>query len=125
VCALAAWARALLTLGRPGEALALARSAVELLDGLVRVEEGEAAARLIYAEALAATGDQAAAAVAIAVARERILARAADMHRADLKQSFLERVLENARVLELASLWRMNTAAAPADRTPSVPALGG
>jgi len=124
VCALAAWARALLSLGRPVEALALARSAVEILDGLVRVEEGETAARLAYAEALFATGDRAAAEVAIAVARERILARVGEMHRADLRQSYLERVVDNARVLELASIWRMNASAA-AERSPSVPALGG
>ena len=105
VCALSAWARALLALGRSGEALGLARSAVEILDGLVRVEEGEAAARLAYAEALAATGDQTGATVAITIARERILARAVEMHRADLKQSYLERVVDNARILELARAW--------------------
>ena len=98
---------------------------MELLDGLVRVEEGEAAARLTYAEALAATGDHAAAAVAIAIARERILARAADMHRADLRQSYLERVTDNARVLELAASWHAAGAPAIGPRASSLPALGG
>ena len=125
VSALAAQARALLALGRAPEALGLARTAVELLDGLVRVEEGEAAARLAYAEALSATGEHAAAKVAVAIARERILARAADMHRADLKQSYLERVADNARVLELASAWVAPGMPTVAQLPSSVPALSG
>jgi serine/threonine protein kinase/tetratricopeptide (TPR) repeat protein len=113
VCALAARARALLSLGRAVEARSAAESAVGILDGLVRVEEGEAAARLVYAEALAASGDRAAAAVAIAVARERIVARASEIRRADLKDSFLERVTDNARTFELCRAWGAPTTMRP------------
>jgi serine/threonine protein kinase/tetratricopeptide (TPR) repeat protein len=125
VCALSARARALIALGRSGEALGLARNAVELLDGLVRVEEGEAAARLAYAEALAATGDQAAASVAIAIARDRILARAVEMQRLDLKQSYLERVTDNARILELARTWCTPSAHVTSERPSSAPTVTG
>jgi tetratricopeptide (TPR) repeat protein len=124
VAALAARARALLCLRRGAEAVSLARDAVQILDGLVRVEEGEAAARLTYAEALAATGDHAAAAVAIAIARERIVSRAAEMSRDDLKRSYLERVTDNARTLELARVWCAPGAPTAPRSAPSVRAMG-
>ncbi|MET0592627.1 MAG: AAA family ATPase, partial [Polyangiaceae bacterium] len=120
VCALAARARALLCVGRGEDALRDAESAVAILDKLVRVEEGEAAARLVFAESLAACGQSAAAAVAIAIARERILARSAEMHRADWKQSFLERVTDNVRTLELSRAWTPPSVGAP--RVSSYPA---
>jgi tetratricopeptide (TPR) repeat protein len=120
VCALAARARALLCAGRAADALRDAESAVAILDQLVRVEEGEAAARLVFAEALAANGRHTAAAVAIAIAREKILARSAEMHRADWKQSFLDRVADNVRTLELARAWSLPVEEARA-RAPSIP----
>ncbi len=56
-------AAVLLARGRPAEAWQEARRAHGDLEAQGQIEEGEAAVRLVYAEALAATGDQAAAAV--------------------------------------------------------------
>jgi hypothetical protein len=80
---------------------------MDVLDALGGVEEGESYVRLTYAEALDATGDRDAAREAIATARVRILERAAMIHDPRWKESFLERVRENARTLELAKQWRV------------------
>jgi tetratricopeptide (TPR) repeat protein len=102
--ALAALAQVLLRAQRGGEALLAAREAVDLLDTLGSIEEGEALLRLVYAEALHAEGDPRAAS-AILDARDRLLEQAAKIGDAALRRSFLERVPENARTLWLAETW--------------------
>jgi tetratricopeptide (TPR) repeat protein len=105
VAALAAWSRALLSLGQLESAARVAGEAVDLLDTLMQVEEGEAAARLARAEALLASGEKARAASELARARDGVLRRGAAIQRPALRQSYLERVPDNARILELASEW--------------------
>jgi tetratricopeptide (TPR) repeat protein len=105
--ALAVLGRIRLTGRAPGDAEGPAREAMDVLDALGGVEEGESYVRLTYAEALEATGDRDAAREAIATARVRILERAAMIHDPRWKESFLERVRENARTLELAKQWRV------------------
>jgi tetratricopeptide (TPR) repeat protein len=104
VQALATLGEALLALGRSGEALAAAREARQLMDELGEIEEGEAHARLVFAEALAAVGDPAAK-PELAAARASLLARADKIGDAAWRESFLYRVPENARTLRLAEEW--------------------
>ena len=61
--------------------------------------------RLVYAQALRATGDAAGARGAIEAARARLLGRATKIQDAAFRASFLERVPENARTLALADAW--------------------
>jgi tetratricopeptide (TPR) repeat protein len=83
-----------------------AREAHGILEALGGVEEGEAYIRLAYAETLEALGKHAQAQEAIRTARVRILERAAMIQDPAWTQSFLERVRENARTVELAKEWR-------------------
>jgi ATP/maltotriose-dependent transcriptional regulator MalT len=105
VAARATLAEVLLARGQPAKALAEARKAMALLSSLGKVEDGEALTRLVYAEALFATGDRAAARAAIADARDRLLAAAARISDPRRRDSFLRNVPENARTLELARAW--------------------
>ncbi|MDB4934680.1 MAG: Adenylate cyclase [Labilithrix sp.] len=105
--ALAVLGRIRLTGSAPERAEPAAREAMDVLDSLGGVEEGESYVRLTFAEALDANGDHDAAREAIATARVRILERAAMIHDPSWKDSFLERVRENARTLELARQWRV------------------
>ncbi|HLM71661.1 MAG TPA: hypothetical protein VK459_03180, partial [Polyangiaceae bacterium] len=61
--------------------------------------------RLVYAESLAAAGEEEAAREAIAGARDHLLKQAATIADADYKKSFLESVPENARTMDLARRW--------------------
>ena len=105
--ALAVLGRIRLTGEKPDGAAPAAREAMDVLDALGGVEAGESYVRLTFAEALDANGDHEAACEAIATARVRILERAAMIHDPAWKESFLERVGENARTLELARQWRV------------------
>ena len=105
VLARATLADVLLARDRPAEALAEAREAFALLGSLGKVEEGEALARLTYAEALFATGDLPAARAAITDARDRLLAAAARIDDPRRRESFLQNIHEAARTLELARAW--------------------
>ena len=87
------------------EALIAAHDAKRLLDQTGGIEEGEALVRLVYAEALAHAGDRDAARSAIKEARDRLHVRASWLHDPALRESFLIRVPENARTLELATAW--------------------
>jgi tetratricopeptide (TPR) repeat protein len=91
--------------GRVAEALAAAEAAQSILTSLDGIEEGEALIRVVYAEALMATGAVRDAEAAIADARDRLLARAAKVVDPALRASFLERVPENARTLSRAREW--------------------
>ncbi len=86
-------------------ALDAARAANDELVRAGGIDEGEARIRLIYAEALHATGDLDEARAAITTARDRLHARAAKIGDEAWRQSFLECVPENARTLELARAW--------------------
>ena len=67
--------------------------------------EGESLVRVVYAEALAHAGDHDAARAAIQEAEARLRVRASWLLDPALRESFLVRVPENARTLELARLW--------------------
>jgi hypothetical protein len=62
-------------------------------------------ARLTLAEALFAAGEEAAARATLADARDRLLACAAAIAEPSVRRSFLERVPENARTMQLAAQW--------------------
>jgi serine/threonine protein kinase/tetratricopeptide (TPR) repeat protein len=100
--ALAELSEVLLATGRAPLALTHARRAVELLGE--NVQEGEALARLILARALDASGDGEAAHAAIAVARARLLERAARIE-PRFRASFLQKIPENAATIALSDLW--------------------
>jgi serine/threonine protein kinase/tetratricopeptide (TPR) repeat protein len=102
--ALAVLSRALRARGAIDEALAMARQAMELLASLgdAGMGELEIAVRLSLVEALRARGLHADAARALAVAHARLQARAETILDEALRHSFLHRVPENARTLELA-----------------------
>jgi tetratricopeptide (TPR) repeat protein len=97
--ALAVLSRALLALGRPDEALPVAREAFETLESLGMIEEGEALVRLVYAEALGAAGLAGERAAAIADARDHLLARAAKIGDPAWRRRFLLAVPDHARTL--------------------------
>jgi hypothetical protein len=61
--------------------------------------------RLVYAEALEAAGDHAAARAEITEARDELAALAACIGDAETRRTFLEDVAENARVMALAQAW--------------------
>jgi ATP/maltotriose-dependent transcriptional regulator MalT len=100
-----ALAEVLLARGRAAEALAEAGEGMALLASLGRVDEGEALLRLVHAEALAATGDEAGARAAIAEARDRLRVEADGIDDPARHRTFLEAVPENARTLALAREW--------------------
>jgi eukaryotic-like serine/threonine-protein kinase len=98
-------ARSLLAAKRAEEALAEARLALDLLGTQRAPDEIEANVRLSLAEAAHATGTLALARETIGSARSRLLERAQRIDDSRLRQSFLERVPEHARTLELAAEW--------------------
>jgi eukaryotic-like serine/threonine-protein kinase len=101
--ALAAEARALLALGRIDQALEAAEEAMAHLETLGGLEEGEALVRLVYGEALDAADREEAAVAAIRTARDRLYARAARISNVAWRATFLDRVPDHARTLELAA----------------------
>jgi hypothetical protein len=98
-------AAVLLAQGSAGAALSHAGAASAALASLGRIDEGEALVRVVYAEALHASGAPDAARAAIAAARERLLADAARLHDGALRQQFLGAVPDHARTLALAARW--------------------
>ncbi|WP_437753234.1 serine/threonine-protein kinase [Sorangium sp. So ce1389] len=102
--AMAARARALLELGRAGEALAATTEALSLLESDRDEEEGFLV-RLVRAEALAASGQLAEARGAIALARNGLLVRAGRISDPAWRERFLRDVPDNARILALAHGW--------------------
>jgi tetratricopeptide (TPR) repeat protein len=99
--ALAVLSGALLGQGRHRhvEALAAGREAVELMDSIGGIDEGEAAVRLAYVEALDACGERERAHEALAVARTRLMARAERVRDVTRRERFLTQVKENAQTL--------------------------
>jgi len=100
--AIALLARALLARGRPAEALLSARDAHAQLESLGVVDDGEATIRLALAECLIATGDTLAAREVLEKAAGRILASAEAIEDPAIRESFLTRIPEHRRILELA-----------------------
>jgi tetratricopeptide (TPR) repeat protein len=109
--ALAALALALLAQGRTEEAESAAREAVQIVASSQRFIEGEPFSRLALAEVLHAAGNQNAAQAVIVKATHRLFERAKKVSDQRLRASFLERVPEHARTLELMKEW----GAAPGD----------
>ena len=100
--AVALLARALLAQGRLTEALPHARAAFAQLETLGVVDDGEATIRLALAECLIAAGDQPAAQEAVATTAQWLRARAETIDDPAMRESFLTRIPEHRRILELA-----------------------
>jgi tetratricopeptide (TPR) repeat protein len=103
--ALATLAASHLLQGNAAQAGAEAREAFEALEAQGQIEDGEAVIRLAHAETLRAAGDDAGARKAIEAARARLREIATKISDPSMKRSFLERVPENARTMELAREW--------------------
>ena len=86
-------------------ALAEATQAMRLMEAHGRPEEGEALARLAYAEALHASGQVDEARRVIADAAQRLHDAAAMISDPELRRSFLENVPEHAHTFEHARAW--------------------
>lgn len=91
-----------LSQGRVAEALAAAREAMGQGEPPSLRADHEPLMRLVYVEALHATGDHEGARAALVIARARLLAIAARIDDLELRRSFLENVAENARTMRLA-----------------------
>jgi tetratricopeptide (TPR) repeat protein len=102
--AIAALAEALMTTGRTPEALAEAAAAVTALDSIGTLLEASFVRR-VYAEALSANGRHEEARAVVRSARDQLHSRAADIDDPALREGFLQRVPDNARILELAREW--------------------
>jgi tetratricopeptide (TPR) repeat protein len=100
--AIALLARALLAQGRPAEALVSARDAYAQLESLGVVDDGETTIRLALGECLIAIGDMPAAQEVLEKAAGRILASAETIDDPAIRNSFLTRIPEHRRTLELA-----------------------
>ncbi len=105
VFALGALARAQIANDRAIAALEAAEHALDLLEAMGGIEEGESLVRLVVAEAKHAVGDQEGASSAIAAAQGRLLTRANAISDPAFRKSFLRDVAENARTLSLARDW--------------------
>jgi thioredoxin-like negative regulator of GroEL len=100
--ALALLARAVLAQGRQAEAVLNAQEAYSQLESLGAVDDGEATIRLAIAECLIAAGDTQATRGILEKASGRILASAEVIDDPAIRQSFLTRIPEHRRILELA-----------------------
>ena len=103
--ALATQARIHLASGAIDLGLRDARCAIESLNALDQVQEGESLIRLTWAEALAAVGRIDDARQAIVAARMNLDKRAGCIHNEQLRASFLQNVPENARIVRFAQEW--------------------
>jgi len=103
--ALATRAQVRMRAGAAEAALEDARAALEGLEGLGQVQEGESLIRLTLAEALEAAGQHDEARVAVLVAQRWLTARANLIAKPELRASFREQLLENARTDARAREW--------------------
>jgi tetratricopeptide (TPR) repeat protein len=106
--ALALLARAYNGQGRIVEALSYARDAYEQLEALGQVQDGEATIRLAFAESLFASSDSVAAKRIVKESVERIREQAGSIDIPEWRRSFLTRIPEHARLLELAASWELS-----------------
>jgi tetratricopeptide (TPR) repeat protein len=102
--AFATLARSDIALGRPADALENAGRAMALFKSMGSLEEGESFVRLVWIEALFASGRRSEARDAAMDARMAVLRRAATIHEPAWQQSFLA-LPENVRILALATSW--------------------
>ena len=98
---LAIAAGVLLERARATEALARTAEAVERLEELGRLERGESFVRWTHARAIGAAGDHRGYERAVQRAHQSLMDRAAKISSAELRQSFLASVPDNARIVEL------------------------
>ena len=122
VAALGVSSRARLGRGDAEGALEAARAAHDALERLGEIEEGESMVRLAFAEALEQTGRRDDARGALAVAYQRLLARADRIEEPAWRDRFLHAVPVNARILALADEWR---AVSSPEAKPAAAADGG
>jgi hypothetical protein len=92
--------------GRAQDALSAAEQAEQVRQSSAGAPVGDAMIRLTHAEALYAVGRLDDARAVLEAAHALILERALKIRDAALRASFLERVPENARIVELARSWR-------------------
>lgn len=104
---------ALLDLERSHEALEAARASMSILDTAGVIQDGEALLRLVHAEALHATGDHERGRLAIAAAHAWLCRQAEQIENPAWRQSFLDRVAEHRRIMELARTWGIDPAGRP------------
>jgi tetratricopeptide (TPR) repeat protein len=88
--------------GHTEAAAAILEDAHAILVSVGSMAEGESMLRLLYAEALAAIGRSADAKRALATAYERLMQRAALIEDDEARTTFLTRIPENARTVQLA-----------------------
>jgi eukaryotic-like serine/threonine-protein kinase len=88
--------------GDAEDALRATSGALQSVNAPGGVESGDALIRLVHAQALLALGRRDEARDALGAAKDRLLERAAQIRDPDLRQSFLDRVPENRKTLELA-----------------------
>jgi eukaryotic-like serine/threonine-protein kinase len=101
--ALALIARSLHGQGKIAQGLSIAEDSYDSLERLGRVDDGEATIRLAYAECLQASPDSSALVKVLQKAVERLLQQAKTIQLPDWRRSFLNRIPENRRILELAN----------------------
>ena len=97
--------RALLPLGRIDEALLAAEQGEALLASQGGLEEGEVIIRLARAEALHASGRVDEARLAVRAVRDAVVLRASKIGNDEWQRSYLDRVEENRRALQLVVEW--------------------
>lgn len=103
--ALAVQADILLTQGQPAAALDLATAAMNILQELEGVEEGESLIRVVHALALRGLGHAQDGKRWINLARRGLRAKAARIGDERWRQCFLENDPDNARLLRIAAHW--------------------
>jgi hypothetical protein len=91
-------------------AMIAAREAMERLEKLHSVEEGEALIRVVHAEALHANGHKDEALARVKAAEERLVKIANEINDPHWRRSFLENVPENARTMRFAAKWGQDDA---------------
>ncbi|MEP7121597.1 MAG: protein kinase [Byssovorax sp.] len=106
-------AAALLQAGRAEEALSAVEEGLKALTAGAS-EEGEVTLRLAHAETLKTLGRDEQARSTITLARDAVMTLAQKISDAELRQSFLARIEENARTLDLATTWGVAAPAASA-----------
>jgi serine/threonine protein kinase/tetratricopeptide (TPR) repeat protein len=100
--AMALIARALLAQGQADGASSIAREAYARLEAAGKVQDGEVTIRLAYAECELAAGSPAVASNALTAAVEVLLAKANTIENPEWRRSFLTRIPEHTRILQLA-----------------------
>ncbi|MCB9652310.1 MAG: protein kinase [Deltaproteobacteria bacterium] len=106
IAALAFLAQAQLVADRPEDALHSADEGLELLSQVGLTEEGTTLLGLVRAEALQALGYRTQAVEALTDACRRLRERAEKISDVALRATFLSRIGENRRTLELAEAWQ-------------------